>query len=396
MPTATAKQNRNVDSDTFMKNVAEEKQTGRENPTVHRSLKYAKVKQADLILFTAQLSVMVDSGVVLSDALEAVANSRNAGKRVSQKFSAIIQDVCQRVKNGDSFSKALKTYPNVFNPMFVSMVKASEVSGSLAEMLQVLSGYLNFDAEVRKQIKSALTYPLVMAVMAVAATGTLLFFVMPRFTRIYEAKEAALPAITKALLTVSKTCGNPQNALTILTTVIVAYLAFQYWKKTPKGRRIIDRTKLQLPVIGDMFVDAVITRSMRILATMVNTGVNLLESIQVLQGATENYYFRQLWSNVDDKIRNGYQMSEAIQLSPNNHLIAQEVIQMLQAGEKSGRLGEVSNQISTFYENKLQASIKSVMTMLEPIMITILGGIIGIIAIALLLPVFKISNVITQ
>jgi type IV pilus assembly protein PilC len=145
-----------------------------------------------------------------------------------------------------------------------------------------------------------------------------------------------------------------------------------------------------------MFIDAVITRSMRIMATMVNTGVSLLDSIDVIQGSCENYYFQRLWTGADQKIRDGYQLSESILISPSGELIDPAIIQMLRAGEKSGKLGEVSDKISLFYEKKLEASIRSVMALIEPLMITILGAIIGTIAIALLLPVFRISSVIAH
>ena len=145
-----------------------------------------------------------------------------------------------------------------------------------------------------------------------------------------------------------------------------------------------------------MFVDMVVTRSMRIMATMVNTGVKLLDAIEVIQDSCDNYYFRRLWDAVDGKIQDGYQLSESIQLSPGSELISPSIIQMLRAGEKSGKLGEVCSKISSFYEKKLETSIKSVMAMIEPLMITILGAIIGTIAIALLLPVFRISTVIAH
>ena len=138
----------------------------------------SKVKQDELILFTTQLSVMLDSGVVLSDALDAISEQSEHGT-----FKMVIMDVAETVKNGDNFSRALTEYPRIFNKMFISMVKASEASGRMADMLNVLSGYLNFESETRKRIKGALTYPFIMALMAVAATGTLMFFVLPRFMR---------------------------------------------------------------------------------------------------------------------------------------------------------------------------------------------------------------------
>jgi type IV pilus assembly protein PilC len=351
----------------------------------------AKVKQSELILFTTQLSVMLDSGVVLSDALDAIAEQAEHGT-----FKMIIMDVADKVKSGDNFSKALAGYSKVFNTMFISMVKASEASGRMAEMLNVLSGYLGFESETRKRIKGALTYPFIMALMAVAATGTLMFFVLPRFMGIYESRGATLPKLTQILVSFSKMLGNFQIMTAVLTVAIFAAMGLYYWAGTLAGRRVIDFIKIRTPVLGTMFVDTVVTRSMRIMATMVNTGVSLLDSIEVIQGSCQNYYFQRLWVGVDERIRDGYQLSESILISPGSELIAPGIIQMLRAGEKSGKLGHVCDKISVFYEKKLEGSIRNVMALIEPVMITIMGTIIGTIAIALLLPVFRISSVIAH
>jgi len=280
--------------------------------------------------------------------------------------------------------------------MFISMVKASEASGKMPEMLRVLSGYLSFESETRKRIKGALTYPFIMALMAVAATGTLMFFVLPRFMRIYESKGAALPKITRVLVAFSRVLGDFRAMTGILTAILLAAGALYYFAGTITGRRVIDFVKIHTPILGTMFVDLVVTRSMRIMATMVNTGVSLLDSIEVVHGSCENYYFKQLWASADKKIRDGYQLSESILISAGSKLIAPSIIQMLRAGEKSGKLGEVCDKVSLFYEKKLEASIRSAMALIEPLMITVLGGIIGTIAIALLLPVFRISSVIAR
>ena len=361
-------------------------------------LRSSKVKQAKLILFTTQLSVMLDSGVVLSDALDAIGEQSGQDNQV---LSGIISEVSEAVKGGENFSNALTNYPKVFNSMFVSMVKASEASGKMPQMLRVLSGYLEFEYETRRRIKGALTYPIIMAVMAVAATGTLMLFVLPRFMQIYEARGAALPGITRILVGFSQILGDFRVMTAVLTVLIPVSVGLYYWAGTLAGRRVIDFVKIRTPVLSTMFIDTIVTRSMRIMATMVGTGVSLLDTIAVIQSSCENYYFQRLWAGTDEKIRDGYQLSESIEIADSgqrigNKLIAPGVVQMLRSGEKSGKLGEVSDKISAFYEKKLEASIKSVMALIEPLMITILGAIIGTIAIALLLPVFRISSVIAH
>ena len=351
----------------------------------------ARVKQAELILFTTQLSVMLDSGVVLSDAIEAIGEQMRPGV-----FQQVVGDIAFRISNGDSFSSALQSYPRIFNNMFVSMVKASEASGKMSHMLDVLSGYLNADADTRKQVKSAMIYPLIMLLMAVAATGSLMFFVLPRFTKIYESRGSALPKLTQVLVDCSNLVGNPVFLAFAATVGIFGFWGLTLWKRTENGKMSLGWVKVHLPIFGTMFIDAVMTRSMRILATMVNTGVSLLEALEVMRISTDNYLFQTLWKNVDARIRDGYQLSDAIMLSPYNDLIAPGIIQMLRAGEKSGQIGRVCDRVSIFLEKKLQNSIRTGTALIEPLMITLMGGIIGTIAIALLLPVFRVSSVMSH
>ncbi|MEN6309062.1 MAG: type II secretion system F family protein [Anaerohalosphaeraceae bacterium] len=351
----------------------------------------ARAGSQELIMFTTQLSVMLDSGVVLSDAIAAISEQMKPGV-----FRLVVEDHADRLNTGDRFTGALSNDPRIFNTMFVSMVKASEASGRMSHMLDVLSGYLNADADTRKQVKSAMIYPIIMLLMAVAATGSLMFFVLPRFTRIYESRGAALPMLTQVLVKFSSLLADPMFLATAITFGIIAFFGFSAWKKTPAGQKIIDWIMIRTPIFGTMFVDAVLTRSMRILATMVNTGVTLLEAIDVMRTSCDNYYFRGMWDSVDARIRDGYQLSDAIIIAPNSHLIAPGIIQMLRAGEKSGQIGRVCDKVSLFLEKKLQSSIHAATTVIEPLMITLMGFVIGTIAIALLLPVFRISSVMAK
>lgn len=362
-----------------------------EQNTKDQPVSALRIKQSELILFTTQLSVMIDSGVVLSDALDAITKQSRLGI-----FKLIIQDIAEKIKSGESFSVALAKYPKIFNSMYVSMVKASEASGNMGYMLEILSGYLNADAETRKQVKGAMIYPFVMLLMAVAATGSLMFFVLPRFTKIYESRGAALPKLTQILVSSSSALGNIKIMAPAVTVIIILSTVIYFWKQTVSGQKVFDWAKVHTPIFGTMFIDAVLTRSMRIMATMVNTGVSLLDALEVMKTSCDNYYFRNIWEATDAKIRDGYQLSDSISLAPYSDLIDPGIIQMLRAGEKSGQIGRVCDKVSVFYEKKLQNSIRTATSLIEPLMITIMGGIIGTIAIALLLPVFRISSVMTQ
>ncbi|MDP8217170.1 MAG: type II secretion system F family protein, partial [Candidatus Theseobacter exili] len=185
----------------------------------------------------------------------------------------------------------------------------------------------------------------------------------------------------------------PKSLAFILTFLIATGFGLYSWLKTESGTKAVDSLKIRTPVIGTMFKDMITARSMRIMSTMIGTGVNIIDTLEVLKGSSDNFYYKQLWENAIKKISDGYQLSESISTPSSKTLIYPAVIQMLKAGEKSGKIGNVSDKISIFYEKKLKSSIKTAMTLIEPVMIIILGSIIGTIAIALLLPVFKISSV---
>ncbi|OHB58966.1 MAG: hypothetical protein A2Y07_04805 [Planctomycetes bacterium GWF2_50_10] len=349
-----------------------------------------KINSTDLIMFVTQLGVMLDSGVVLSDALDAIAAQSEGNLKL------VLIDIATRIKNGGTFSSGLQRYPRSFNNMFISLVQASEASGKMSEMFDVLSRYLEAEADTKKQVKGAMIYPFIMMLMAISATGTLMFFVLPRFMRIYETRGAALPKLTQVLVDFSSFLGDAQKMTFTLTLLIIMGMGIYYWNQTISGKRVFDYIKVHVPVLGTMLVDTSLTRSMRLIATMIKTGVNLLDAIEITRRSCPNIYFQELWAGVDDKIRAGLQFSDSLIAAPNSYLISPGVIQMLRAGEKSGRLGQVCDKMSTFYEKKLAASIKNVTAMIEPVMIIIMGSIIGTVAIALLLPVFRISTIIAK
>jgi len=359
-------------------------------------LSRVKVKHAELIQLTSQLSVMLDSGVVLSDALTAISEGQSAKQQKSSHLPAIISEVSASVKGGDSLSQSMAAYPKVFDSMFISMIKTSEASGKMPEMFRILTDYLSFEYETKKQIKGALIYPMIMAIVAVTAVTIMMVFVLPRFIKIYSARDVNLPGLTQFMVDISNMLRDPKSQTMLLTGGIFLAVVYYYWSATQGGRKVIDYIKLHIPVLRTMFIDSVVTRSMRLMATMVGTGVSLLEAIKVIKGSVDNYYFKSLWDGTDKRIRDGYQLSESIMLSPNSELFDPSILQMLKAGEKSGKLSDVTDKISLFYEKKLKSSIKAVTSLIEPLMIVVLGSIIGVIVIALLMPVFKISSVVAH
>jgi len=348
----------------------------------------AKAKQSDLVLFANQLSVMLSSGVVLSEAVEAIASQTAPGV-----FQTVLFNISDRIQGGESFSTAISSYPKIFNSMFVGVIEASEASGRMPEMLDVLQGYLESEMDTKKQVKGALAYPAIMMVMAIVATSTLLFFVLPKFTKIYESRGQSLPKLTQMLVSFSKVVSDVKSASIMFTALGVLIGGVIYALRTEWGQKALDYAKLHTPVLGTMFIDSIMTKSTRIMATMLNTGVTLLDALKIVKTSCDNRYFNRFWSETCDRVEAGFQFSEAMELASCSELISPAITQMIKAGEKGGNLGSVCEKISVFYDKKLKGSIKTVTSMIEPLMITVMGVIVGTIAIALLLPIFKISSV---
>ncbi|MDD5010778.1 MAG: type II secretion system F family protein, partial [Phycisphaerae bacterium] len=315
----------------------------------------SKVKQSELVLFTSQLSVMLSSGVVLSEAVESIASQTQSGV-----FQDILFDISERLQGGENFSSALSGYPKIFNPMFVGVVQASEASGKMPEMLEVLQKYLEGEMETRKQIKGAMVYPVLMMVMSVLATTILLFFILPKFTGIYESRGRALPRITQMLVGFSEIMSDFRSVSIIFTGLVIIAGGIYYALTTRWGKRTVDWLKINSPVIGVMFTDTIMTRSTRILATMLNAGVTLFEALQIVRNACGNFYFNRFWQETSDRVESGFQFSEAMKFAANSEMVSPVVIQMIKAGEKSGDIGEVCSKISDFYDKKLKSTIKNV------------------------------------
>lgn len=352
------------------------------------STSVSNVKQSELVFFTSQLSVMLSSGVVLSEAVELIASQAEPGV-----FQDVLFDVSEKLQAGESFSIALSAYPKVFNPMFIGSVQASEAAGKMPEMLEVLQKYLEGELETKKQIKGAMAYPIVMMVMAVLATTALLFFILPKFIGIYESRGQALPKLTQILVSFGEMVRDLRSASIMFTVLVVIAGGIYYSLTTGWGKRAVDWLEIHSPIIGTMFTDTIMTRSTRILATMLNSGVTLFEALQIVRNSCDNCYYSLFWQETSDRVESGFQLSEAMKLAANSNLVPPVVIQMMKAGEKSGDIGEVCDKISNFYDKKLKITIKNVTSMIEPLMIIIMGCIIGTIAIALLLPIFRISTI---
>jgi len=348
--------------------------------------KYTRVKRDEVITFTMQISVMVDTGVPLSESLHVLSE-----QAFSETFVAVLKSIDQDVTGGKDFSSTLERFPRIFPKYYVSLVRASEVSGTMGPMLRKLSDYLTSQREMAKKVKGALIYPSFMLVMSVSVTIFLLTAVLPKFTAIFNNRKAALPMPTQVLMAVSSSLLGYWYLWAICAAL--AGTALFLLLKTARGRVVADFLKIRLPIFGPMFHKLYLSRSLSTMGTMISSGVQVLDCLAIVKDVAGNHYYQLLWEEVRTKVQNGSQLSEPLLKSK---LVPRAVAQMILSGEKTGELSGVLGRISAFMEEDLRTAIKTSTQFIEPVMIGLMGIMIGGVAIAMLMPILTISRVMAQ
>jgi type IV pilus assembly protein PilC len=345
-----------------------------------------RMSRKDLIQLATQLEIMIETGVTVSDALESIASQAQ-----KPNVKQIVRDISAQVQAGSDFSTALQRYPRAFPRLFIALMSASEKSGMMAKLLHRGTEYLRDEYQSIRRVRGALTYPGIMLLFAISTTTFLLAFVMPRFTAIYAQKQAALPGPTKFLMAISGFIVGqwPWIILTILVVGGSIYFAL----RTPQGARTFHFLQLRVPLLGGIFRKLYLSRGLRMVGTMANAGINLVDCVKTAHSLCDNSYFRDLWNEVSEQIHIGKQVSEPMF---HSSLVPHSVAQMLQSAEKSGKLAQVMEQVAGFEENELKENIADLTRYIEPIMIVIMGAIIGTVALALMLPIFTISKVLAK
>jgi type IV pilus assembly protein PilC len=341
-----------------------------------------KYKPDDLIYFTNQLAVMVETGVSLSDALDACVHEGN-----SPRFARALDGIIDSVRGGSEFSAALMEHPKVFSPLYSSLIKASEASGMMAPMLRRMGVYLEAQRDMRRKIKGAVTYPIVMFTFAIGVTIFMMTFVLPKFTAIYAGREDKIPIITRALLKFSDYLSA--YGLYALGVLIAAAIASFFYFRRPKGRLVLESIKLGMPLMGKLFHKTYLTRSLRTLGTMIQSGVSMLDSIRLTAGVCGSPHYERMWNAVHDRLEGGQQISEAL---AEHKQIPRAINKMLGAGERGGQLGIVMERVANFCDGELNVAIKTMTALLEPAIVMFLGVVVGGLVLALLLPIFTISK----
>jgi type IV pilus assembly protein PilC len=338
----------------------------------------------DVQSFTAQLSVMIRAGISIRAAIEGISE-----QVPNPKFRQMLVQMKKDVESGKQFSDALMRYPKVFSPLYINMVKASELSGGFSKMLDRIAAYLNQQIETASMVKGAMIYPGIIGTMAIGTTIFLLTFVLPRFLVIFKGKEKALPAPTKLLMATSSFMVNYWYV--ILLGLAAGIWGFMLLIKTDWGRVWWDKMKLTMPLFKNLFRALYISRSLHTMGQLINAGVPILDTLGITAEISGNTIYKRMWRSVYTAVKQGKKISTPLNKSP---LLPRSVVQMIGAGEESGKLGEVLDEVSEFYARELKAVIKGVTAMIEPLMIVLMGSIVGFIAMSIILPIFKLSSLV--
>lgn len=343
-----------------------------------------KVALSDLVVFTRQLATMVDAGLAMVQSLQALAE-----QTTNKVMRDTIKDVCTRVEGGDSFSEALVKHPKVFNRLYVCMVAAGERGGLLAEILSRLATYLENTSKLRKKVKSAMMYPAAVTIIAICITIFLLVKVVPVFGDVYKGFGHSLPGPTQGLLNLSKFVR--ENLFFMLAVVVAGVYGWLAYIKTKKGREFWDRTRIRLPIFGHIAHKICLARFTRTLASLIRSGVPILEVLQIVSNTVGNVIMEKAVRTAATDIEKGESISAALSKHP---VFPSMILRMITAGEQTGKLENMLERISDFLDDEIQTTLSGLTSLIEPLLIVFLGVVVGGIAICMFLPIFKMAEII--
>ena len=344
-----------------------------------------RVGLTDLVIFTRQLATMIDAGLAMVQSLQALAE-----QTTNKIMRDVIRDVCVRVESGDSFSEALKKHPKAFSHLYVCMVGAGEQGGLLAEILARLATYLENTARLRKKVKSAMMYPTVVTVVAILITIFLLIKVVPVFGEVFSSFNAKLPAPTQYLINIS----NFVKSYFLLVAVAggAAGYGWFYFIKTPAGRWFWDSRRIRLPVFGVIAHKICLARFTRTLASLVRSGVPILEVLQIVSQTVGNVVMEKAVQTAATDIERGESISAALAKHP---IFPSMIIRMVTAGEQTGKIDNMLERIADFLDEEIETTLSGLTALIEPILIVFLGVVVGGMVICMFLPIFKLPEIVS-
>ena len=344
-----------------------------------------KVKPEDIAIFSRQLATMLTAGIPLVQSFEIIGNGHD--KPAMQR---LVLSVKADIEGGTSLHEALAKQPLYFDDLFVNLVEAGEQAGALESLLDKIATYKEKTEALKKKIKKALFYPTAVLAVAVIVTLILLIFVIPQFESLFKGFGADLPAFTQLVINLSRFVQDQGWILAIIAAGIVVGFRYMY-KRSRAMRETIDRLSLKMPIVGPILTKAAIARYARTLSTMFSAGVPLVEALQSVAGATGNIVYSNAVLRMKDEVATGQRLQRAME---NTGLFPNMVVQMIAVGEESGSLDEMAGKVATFYEQDVDNAVDAMSSLLEPLIMAILGVLVGGLVIAMYLPIFKLGAVI--
>ena len=355
----------------------------------HSRRKSTKVKETDLVLFTRQLSTMVEAGISLVQALTAL--YEQADPKRQGALRAVVSDITARVQGGETFHESLAKHPRVFNRLFISRVKAGEHGGLLAEILDRLAGFLEASARLRKKVKSAMTYPVIVVCIAFAITTFLIVRVVPIFGEIFADFGAKLPAPTQFLIDVSNFVRGEWYFL--VAGIGGAIFGIRAFLRSTRGKQLWDRWKLKLPVFGPLVHKICMSRFARTFAQLIRSGVPILEVLDIVGGSSGNHVVETAIKEVGADVEKGDNLSVSLS---RKSIFPPMLLRMVAAGEATGKIDTMLEKMADFWDEEIEAMLDALTSLIEPMLIVFLGVIVGGIVIAMFLPIFKLNEVVSQ
>jgi type IV pilus assembly protein PilC len=342
-----------------------------------------KIESADIAIFSRQMAVMMTAGVPLVQALEIVGRGHE-----KPAMGEMIMGIKNHIEGGSSFAESLGKYPLYFDDLFVNLVEAGEKSGALETLLDKIATYKEKTEAIKKKVKKALTYPTAVVVVAFVVTGILLYFVVPQFQELFQGFGADLPAFTQFVVDLSE--FMQAHAFKILVGIGVGITAFiQAHKRSRKLRELMDRLMLKLPIIGDILYKSAVARFARTLSTMFAAGVPLVEALDSVAKASGNIVFEKAIMKIKDGVSTGQQLQLCMDQSG---IFPSMAVQMIAIGEESGSLDAMAAKVADFYEAEVDALVDALSSLLEPMIMAILGVMVGGLVVAMYLPIFKMGQ----
>jgi type IV pilus assembly protein PilC len=346
------------------------------------------VKETDLVLCTRQLATMIEAGISLVQALTAL--YEQADPKRQRSLRNVISDVTTRVEGGETFNESIAKHPRVFDRLFVSMVKAGETGGLLAEILDRLAGFLEASARLRKKVKSAMTYPVIVIIIAFAITTFLIVRVVPVFGEIFADFGAKLPAPTQFLIDVSDFVRGQWYLL--LGGIAGAIFGVRAFLRSKRGKQIWDKWKLKLPVFGPLIHKICMSRFARTFAQLIRSGVPILEVLDIVGGSSGNHVVETSIKGVALDVEKGDNLSTSLSRKP---IFPPMLLRMVAAGEATGKIDTMLVKMADFWDEEIEALLDALTSLIEPMLIVFLGVIVGGIVIAMFLPIFKLNEVVS-